>query len=409
MTAHVSFVLATHNRCECVCHTLAELQRCGLDRTDYQVIVVDNASSDQTEAMVSNQCDHFIRLQDNFGSCGKAFGLDVVTSPYVVFLDDDSFPRPGSVSRMISHFEHSSRLGAAGFAVHLPNKKMEGGALPHVFLGCGVGFRREALVSCGGLDRSFFMQAEEYDLAFRLAGSGWDVRMFDDIHVEHLKTEQARKNERTIYYDTRNNLRVASRYLPTPAYRVYLTDWLQRYAWLAQRDGHTQSFQRGSEDGRLCGACEHRVYAPARLSPSVFEQFFQWRFIDEKMADLVAEGVRRVVFADMGKNVYPFYRAARKHGLDLLAIGDDRFAMPDRCYRKTPIVTLQEALALNVDAVVVANCSAVHGAVTHARVRSESSKPVFFWHGASNTEQTVETTLLAMDESADKEIGVVAS
>ena len=61
---------------------------------------------------------------------------------------------------MIEHFEADPRLGAAGFTVHLPDGRLEGGALPGVFLGCGVGFRAEALRGAGGLDPSLFMQAE---------------------------------------------------------------------------------------------------------------------------------------------------------------------------------------------------------------------------------------------------------
>jgi putative ABC transport system substrate-binding protein len=49
------------------------------------------------------------------------------------------------------------------------------GALPGVFVGCGVGLRAEAYAESGGLDRTFFMQAEEYDLSFRLAVAGWEV------------------------------------------------------------------------------------------------------------------------------------------------------------------------------------------------------------------------------------------
>ncbi|MCH7595963.1 MAG: glycosyltransferase [Planctomycetes bacterium] len=241
----VSFIIATHNRCAVIMRTLERVAECGLDRCDYEIIVVDNASTDGTPEAVSSKCDRLIRLSRNAGSCAKGYGVDGGHGPpylngasgrYIVFLDDDSYPQPGSIARMIGHFENDPKLGAAGFVVHLPDKRKEGGALPDVFLGCGVGFRATALRQSGGLDRSFFMQAEEYDLSFRMAQTGWRVRMFDDLHVAHLKTPHARKSERTTFYDIRNNLRVAARYLPAPYYGVYRTDWLQRYWWLAQRD-----------------------------------------------------------------------------------------------------------------------------------------------------------------------------
>ena len=48
-------------------------------------------------------------------------------------------------------------------------------AYPDVFIGCGTGFRRQALVEVGGLPEDFFMQAEEYDLSLRLLDAGWTV------------------------------------------------------------------------------------------------------------------------------------------------------------------------------------------------------------------------------------------
>ena len=93
----VSFVLATHNRREVVTETLARLASCGLDRSDYEVVVVDNASDDGTPEAVAAQSDIVIRLPRNAGSCAKAHGVERARGRFIVFLDDDSFPRPGSV------------------------------------------------------------------------------------------------------------------------------------------------------------------------------------------------------------------------------------------------------------------------------------------------------------------------
>ena len=46
----------------------------------------------------------------------------------------------------------------------------------------------------GGLDRTFFMQAEEYDLSFRLLAAGGKVEIFGDLAVDHWKTPQARRS-----------------------------------------------------------------------------------------------------------------------------------------------------------------------------------------------------------------------
>ncbi|MCH8966826.1 MAG: glycosyltransferase [Planctomycetes bacterium] len=377
----VSFVLATHNRRAVVLHTVSRLLRCGLNRSDYEIIVVDNASSDGTAVAATDHADVVLRLARNAGSCAKTHGVERAKAPYVVFLDDDSFPQPGAVARMLEHFGADEKLGAAGFTVVLPDGRREGAALPGVFVGCGVGFRTDALRAVGGIDPTFFMQAEEYDLSFRLVAAGWRIEVFDDLVVDHLKTAHARRGNRTAYYDVRNNLRVAARYLPAPYYAIYREDLLQRYLWLAQLDGHMSSYRRGVRSGRRRGAIERWTYRRHRLTGGSIEFFYRWDEIRRRMTDLVGSGVRKIIFADLGKNIYAFHQAARALRVEVLAIGDDRFSARGSRYRGIPVLTLDEALDLEPDAVVVGNTSSVHGEYTYERVLQHTSLPVHFWFG----------------------------
>lgn len=358
-----------------------QLGRCGLNRRDYQVIVVDNASRDGTLELARREADVVVGLRRNRGSCAKAYGLVHATGEYVVFLDDDSFPRPGSLSKMIGRFASHPRLGAAGFAVHLPDGRQEASALPGVFVGAGVGFRAEALRQAGGLDVTFFMQAEEFDVCFRLHVAGWDVAVFDDLQVDHLKTPRARRSDRTCFLDIRNNLRVIDRYLPAAYREVYRRDWRERYGWLAQRDGHLRAFRAGCAAGRLMGSVERWSFRRWRLDSSALAYFFRWGEIADRMKVLKSEGVQRIALLDLGKNVYPFVRGARMAGLDVRAIGDNRFAASGRDYRGIPIVPQSRAISLPVDAFVVANTAWVHAEATAATARHATGRPVFCWYG----------------------------
>ncbi len=383
----VSFVLATRNRRDVLLHTLERVEICGLEAGPFETFVVDNASTDGSANAVREQFPtvRLIPLSENRGSCAKAWALPHIRSEYTVFLDDDSHPQPGSTARMIEHFESDDRLGAAAFRVHLPDGTEECSAFPSVFVGCGAGFRTALLHKVGGLDAGFFMQAEEYDLSFRLVNAGWRVRTFGDLHVAHLKTPQARISARTTYYDTRNNLLLADRYLPDPWRKTYRHDWLRRYGWLATRNGHRGAFAKAVAAATLRARSERRRYVSHRISPAAFEELFLHQRIVGHMNDLARSGIRRVVFADWGKNVYAFLHAARETGISVLVIADDRFEKPGRRYRGIKIVPFSDIGTYEADAIVVSNTSPVHATETRRRLKSAYDLPVHRWFQPEST------------------------
>jgi GT2 family glycosyltransferase len=380
----VSFVIATRNRREVLLETLAQLQNCGLDPGWMEVFVVDNASSDGTVGAVADRFGghHVLALTKNLGSCAKSLALREVRFPYVVFLDDDSWPIGDSLPRMLDRFETTPALAAAGFVAHLPDGRMECSALPNVFIGCGVGLRTEVVRSVGGLDEWFFMQAEEYDLAFRIANAGYKVCAFDDLHVRHLKTPQARYRGATAYYDVRNNTVVAFRYLRQPLLGAYLHDWIQRYLWLSRAGGCSGDFARGLAAGLWKAAQDRLSGRYDALLPRPLETFFSLRRIEGHMMQLAGQGVRRILLADLGKNVFAFWRGAMRSGIKLTGIADDRFGSPPgRHYRGTPILPTEVALRGDFQAVVISNTSYVHAADRARQVRQLTDRPVYDWFG----------------------------
>src|SRR5262249_53212488 len=74
--------------------------------TDVEVIVVDDASHDET-ASVCRSLDgpRYIRLEKNLGVAGaRNAGIAESTAPYVTFLDDDDRRLPGSLDRQLEIF-----------------------------------------------------------------------------------------------------------------------------------------------------------------------------------------------------------------------------------------------------------------------------------------------------------------
>ena len=116
------------------------------------------------------------------------------------------------------------------------------------------------------------------------------------------------------------------------------------------------------------------------------ETLFRFEEIHGHVTGVRRQGFSRVVLADLGKNIYPYYRAARQCDIEILAVADDRFAAPGRAYREVPIVPVERALALGADAVIVSNTSVVHAGITAGRIRLITGKPVYDWYGTSKPE-----------------------
>jgi GT2 family glycosyltransferase len=375
----VTLLLSTFNRRSTLLNTLEKLKSLeGSADFGVETIVVDNASSDGTADAVASEFPTvcLIRQKKNRGACAKNAGIAEASGEYIVFLDDDSYPDAQSIRRMIEHFRDDPRLGAAVFDVVLPNGQRECSAFPAVCIGCGTGFRREALVTVKGLPDDFFMQAEEYDLSLRILDTGWDVRRFEDIRVHHLKTTCARQPARTTRLDVRNNLLVIARRFPRGWVWPYAVDWMRRYWWMASEKGlrHRIAFGLGVIEGSIKSLWPGRR---REISDGAFEKF---AMIDQIRSRLVRVGrernIRSIVLIDVGKNLYAYWLAARQLNLPIVAIADSNLARPKRRYRGIPILDDAAARRLYFDAAIVANVSPVHSQIRKSAWRAIEGRPV---------------------------------
>jgi GT2 family glycosyltransferase len=375
----VSFVIATHNRRAALLDTLAQLRTMrSTPHFTSEVVVVDNASTDGTAGDVEANfpLTRLIRSKRNRGACAKNKGVAVATGQYVIFLDDDSYPEQSSVRRMIEKFQRDPALGCAVFDVLLPGGSRECSAYPSTFIGCGAGFRREALQSAGGLPEDFFMQAEEYDLSLRLLDRGWRIQRFEDLRVHHQKTFMSRQPTRTTRLDARNNLLVIHRNFPRKWALPFAIDWMRRYHWIARTRGwrHRVAFWRGIAEGLIRSA----LTLPTPVSPEAFEQFAMIELTKSRLASIAAERpTRTILLLDVGKNILPFWLAANSLGIRIAAIADPKLARPGRLYRGIPIIDDTAARRLQFNAAIVANVSPVHAAQRQTRWQANDPRPVF--------------------------------
>lgn len=377
----------------------------GLPESQFEIRIVDNASTDGTASLIEREVPpgvHLTRLPKNCGPVAKNVALRAARGEFLVVLDDDAYPHPGAVAQMVRHFRDNAELGAAVFDVTLPDGSKEGSAYPDVFIGAGTGLRRSALEKIGAmhtggpLPSNFFMQAEEYDLSFRLLAGGYSVQRFWDLPLTHLKAPNARIGQRTTRLDVRNNLYLLARYLPEPLCHQFAADWLARYFLMAQnRDAaagmrrtghpefgtHKQAFMAGAAQG-LAQWATQRGGGVMLLSSETVERIFKFRQIRDRLNRAARRlGAQRVVFAEFGKNLLAFHRAAEQTGLQVVAVADDQLGgdgRDGREYRGIPLVTWEglREMGLAGEMVVVTNISPVHAPRRAAALRRVLGVPV---------------------------------
>ncbi|HET8931856.1 MAG TPA: hypothetical protein VFN67_00380, partial [Polyangiales bacterium] len=159
---------------------------------------------------------------------GVAAGRNIASrlgcAPYLVSLDNDAvFVDDHCVARAVARLEREPTLGAVAFRildaltgsdeaywdypVQLRRSKLPSFAVTR-FLGGGHALRRSAFESAGRYDERLFFCGEERDVAWRMIGLGYRLRLDRDLAVIHrsVGTSKIRWDGRRFYYLVRNTL-----------------------------------------------------------------------------------------------------------------------------------------------------------------------------------------------------------
>ncbi len=118
----VTIGIPTYNRSQFLIGCLESVL--SQDYPDFQVLVLDNASSDDTEAVVQSFVDSrvtYIRSEMNIGLLGNWNRvLEVNRSPYLTILPDDDVMLPGFISESVKALDmHQSAAFSAGLARYI--------------------------------------------------------------------------------------------------------------------------------------------------------------------------------------------------------------------------------------------------------------------------------------------------
>jgi GT2 family glycosyltransferase/glycosyltransferase involved in cell wall biosynthesis/thioredoxin-like negative regulator of GroEL len=123
----ISIIILYYNKSEMTKQCLKTLFG-NTDYPNYEVIVLDNASVDDTaEIMLSyGKKIKFIRAEKNLGFVGgNNFATDFANGDFLVFLNNDTEPQKGWLKNLYSTFEYYKDAGAAGSMLIYPNGKLQ--------------------------------------------------------------------------------------------------------------------------------------------------------------------------------------------------------------------------------------------------------------------------------------------
>ncbi len=195
----VSLIVPAYNEGKVIEGALGSLLK--LDYPHYEIIVIDDGSTDDTLANASRvageyaNCRVRVSTKKNGGKASALnAGLAMAEHPLVLCMDADARLEPQTIKAAVVHFRDPSvgavagnvkvvnrvnvwtRLQALEYVEGLNMARRAQGFLNAVNIVPGpVGmFRRDLLVALGGYDRDTF--AEDTDLTLKILTAGWRIR-----------------------------------------------------------------------------------------------------------------------------------------------------------------------------------------------------------------------------------------
>ncbi|OHB75427.1 MAG: hypothetical protein A2Z25_20960 [Planctomycetes bacterium RBG_16_55_9] len=203
---------------------------------DFEVIVVDNASTDGSVEMVKRDFPQVILIEnaDNRGfAAANNQGMAVAKGRYVLLLNSDTLVLDDAIASTVRFADRHPRAGVTGCRVLNPDRTIQPTCfmfpsilnmlLSSMYLyklfpksrffgrehmtwwgrddirevdvvtGCFMLVRRQAIDQVGVLDERFFMYAEETDWCYRFKQNGWQVIFAPVGQIIHFGGQSAAK------------------------------------------------------------------------------------------------------------------------------------------------------------------------------------------------------------------------
>lgn len=266
----VSVVVCTRDRAKDLDECLSAVSR--QSYPEYEVIVVDNASKDESARLVAARWSARYVREDKPGlDWARNRGFAVAQSPIVAYTDDDARPDPGWLRAIAAGFSSADVEGVTGLVVPAELETRAQGIFEDIYggmgkgfqvhvhtrrgremtyrperigVGCNMAFRRATLARLGGFDPALDVGTVtggggDLDMFQRLMEGGGVLVYRPDAIVRHTHRRTLRKLRRQLYDNGRGYSSVlwASllRARGLDRARVFKRYWVWIWSWHLRR------------------------------------------------------------------------------------------------------------------------------------------------------------------------------
>ena len=176
----VSLIITTYNYAQFIERAIRSGLDQSLSKTDFEVIVVNDASTDATEAILENYSDvvRVYNLKENLGLSGaRNFGIRKAHGQFVAFLDADDYLHSEYLRVLNLFLNENNAFDAVAIDYYVVNER--GQHIEHISsnekpIACGIMFRKDYLFDIGLYDENFKAREEE-DLRIRWEKAGFGI------------------------------------------------------------------------------------------------------------------------------------------------------------------------------------------------------------------------------------------